>query len=73
MFRLCLYFFYKRLALGWQNGKQLSGFNLFSLSNNKTATDFKKVELFLCNKHKLAVKVAIHHDSAVSKTLLRNL
>ena len=26
---------YKQLALGWQIAKQLSGFNLFSLSNNK--------------------------------------
>ena len=26
---------YKQLALGWQNAKQLSGLNLFSLSSNK--------------------------------------
>ena len=36
----CTYFFYKQpvfkeLTLGWQIAKQLSGLNLFALSNNK--------------------------------------
>ena len=46
------YFFYKQLALRWQIAKQLSWFNLLSLSNDKNYR-LKKVEFFLCNKRKI--------------------
>ena len=55
---------YKQPALGSQIAKQLSGLNLFSLSNNK-------VEFFLCNKRKIAVKPTINQNLAVSKALFR--
>ena len=59
----------KLLALGWQITKQLSGFLPFLLSNNKNCR-LKKREFSLCDKHKKAVKPIIHHNSAVSKSLL---
>ena len=68
MFKLHL-FFYKQLALGWKIRKQLSGFNLFSLSNNKNYI-LKKIGVFICNKRKLAVKLTIHQNSAVSKNII---
>ena len=55
---------YKQPTLGSQIAKQLSGLNLFSLSNNK-------VEFFLCNKRKIAVKPTINQNLAVSKALFR--
>ena len=64
-----VYFFYKQLALGWKIRKQLSGFNLFSLSNNKNYI-LKKIGVFICNKRKLAVKLTIHQNSAVSKNII---
>ena len=60
---------YKQLALRWQIGKQLSGLNPFPLSNRKT-TDERKVELFLFSKRKVAVKLAVHHNSAISNASL---
>ena len=68
MFKLHL-FCYKQLALGWKIRKQLSGFNLFSLSNNKNYI-LKKIGVFICNKRKLAVKLTIHQNSAVSKNII---
>ena len=40
--------------------------NPLSLSNNKNYR-LKKVEFFLCNRRKIAAKLTIHQDSAVSK------
>ena len=76
MFRLHLFFYkqpvYKQLAFGWQIAKQLSGLNLFSFCNNKNYRLKKSgvFHLFLCNKHKIAVKPSIHYNSAVSAALL---
>ena len=50
---------YKQLALTWQIAKQLWGLNHLSLSNNKNY-NLKKMEFFLCNKRKIAVKRTIH-------------
>ena len=41
------------------------------ISANKTFS--KKVEFFLCNKRKIAVKPTIHRNSAVSKLYLENV
>ena len=61
MFRLHLFFYkqrvYKRLALRCQIAKQLSGLNLFSLSNNKIYR-LKTSGVFYCNKHNA---VEIHY------------
>ena len=62
---------YKKLTLGWQIAKQLSGFNRLSVSNNKDYR-LKKSGGFFCNKFKMAIKSAIHQNSAVSKALLGN-
>ena len=62
---------YKQLALGSQIAKQLSWLNPLSLITIKT-TDYRK-EFFLCNKCKVAVKPAMHQNSAVSKALLGKL
>ena len=43
--------------------------NPLSLSNNKNYR-LKKVEFFLCNRRKIAAKLTIHQDSAVSKAFL---
>ena len=59
---------YKQLALEEQIAQQLSGLNLFSLSNNKKYR--VKVEFFLCNKRNIAVKWTIHKNSAFPKALL---
>ena len=59
---------YKQLAFGWKIAKQLSGFNPLSLSKSKTTN--KKVEFFLCNKHKITVKLTIKPISAASKISL---
>ena len=67
---------YKQLAIQWQIAKQLSGLNLKYNNNyrNNTATikttDSRKMELFLCNKRKTAVKLTIHQNSDFSKALL---
>ena len=66
------YFFYKQLALRLQIAKQLSRLNPFSLRNNKNYR-LKKTGVFICNKHKIAVKLVIQHNSAVSKALLGKL
>ena len=60
---------YKQLALGWQIGKQLSGLNPLSISNNKNY-GLKKVEFSLWKKSKIAVKRARYQNSTVSKELL---
>ena len=60
---------HKQPALEWQTAKQISGLNLLSLSNNKNYR-LKKVDFFLCNKGKIAVKLTIHQHSAVSEALL---
>ena len=65
-------FLCKQLALGLQIANQLSGLNPLSLSNNKNYRLKKSVELFLCNKRKIAVKPTIHQSSAVSKAFLEN-
>ena len=46
--------------------------NLFLVSNNINYI-LKKSRVFICNKHKVAIKLAIHHNSAVSKALLGKL
>ena len=71
-----LVFFYKQLvckqlALAWQIVKQFSGLNPLSLSNNKNYR-LNKNGVFLCNKHRIAVKPTLLQNSAVSKTFLRN-
>ena len=58
-----------QLVLGWQIAKQLSCPNLFHKALIKV-TDQRKVEFFLCNKRKTAVKPTIHQNSVVSKALL---
>ena len=60
---------YKQLALGWQIAKQLSGLTPYLLSNNEICR-LKKVKFFFCNKRKMAVKVTIQQNSAISKSLL---
>ena len=62
---------YKKLALGWQIAKQLSGFNRLSISNNNNYR-LKKSGGFFCNEFKIAIKSTIHQNSAVSKALLGN-
>ena len=57
-----------QLVLRCQIAKQLSELTP-SLSNNKKYR-LKKVEFFLCNKCKIADKLAIKQNSAVSKALL---
>ena len=59
---------YKQLAPVCQIDKQLSGLNLYSLSNNENHR-LKKSGVFLCNKRKITVKPTIHQTSAVSKAL----
>ena len=61
---------YEQLALGWQIAMQLSGLNPLSLSINKNYK-LKKIGVFLCNKHKIAVKPIIHQNSAALKATLR--
>ena len=61
-----LSFFYKQLALGWQIAKQILGFNLLSLCHSENYR-LKKVEFSLSNKRKIAVKLSMHQNSAVSK------
>ena len=58
---------YKELALGWQIAKQLSGFYSSLLSDNKS---YRKVEFFLCNKHKITANPKKDQNSAISKVLL---
>ena len=60
---------YKLLGLGWQIANKLSGLNLFSLCSNQNY-NYRKVEFPLCNKHKIAVKWALHKNPAISKALL---
>ena len=59
---------YKQLALGLQIAKELSGLNPLSLSNNKNFT-LKKNGIFFCNIRKIAFKLTIHQNLAVSKAL----
>ena len=63
---------YKQLAFGWQIAKQLSGLDPISLSNNKNYRQ-RKMEFFLCNKHKIVLKPNMHQNSAVSKALLEKV
>ena len=58
---------YKQLAHEQQIGKQLSGLNPFSPSNNKK---YRLRESGVCNKRKIIVKWAVHHNTDVSKALL---
>ena len=60
---------FTHLALGWQIVKQLAELNPLWLSNSRNCR-LKKVESFLRNQRKIAVKLTIHQNSAVSKVLL---
>ena len=50
--------FNKKLVIGWQIAKQISGLNPPSISNNKNCR-LKKSGVFCCNKLKIAVKATI--------------
>ena len=53
---------YKQLVFEWQITKHLSGLNPVLLVK---ITEWRKVEFFLCNKHKTVVKMTMNQHSAV--------
>ena len=61
---------YKQLALRCQIATQLSELKRLSLSNNKNYVLKKMIFFLCCNKRKIATKLTIHQNSAVSKALL---
>ena len=53
---------YKQLFFEWQFAKHLSVLNPVLLVK---ITELRKVEFFLCNKHKIVVKLTMNQRSAV--------
>ena len=72
-----IYFFnkqpiYKQLSIGWLSAKQLSGLNVFSLSDSKNYR-LTETGVFLCSERKIAVKPTIYQNSTFSKALLEKI
>ena len=63
---------YKQLVLAWKIAKQLLGLNPLSLGNNKNYR-LKKMEFFLCNKCKIAVKPKFSFLKNIFGKILKSL